>query len=212
MDNSLESEIIETAHHLNALITMYALATNPPVEAYYSDLCGRLERFASIIERSKQNTRKREIDCASGVIICLAMYNASNTVNKDYYYIDFYDKLENFIDRVKNENMICTDFQDTLNAIKDNKKKVETVNQKLSEYMKTLKDFYGEITVKTLKDNYEDSFEISFYTDKIDDNIISTLEKYKDYEVYDVRCEQYCSLPPVDCRIITLDNRKVKPW
>ena len=69
MDNSLESEIIETAHHLNALITMYALATNPPVEAYYSDLCGRLERFASIIERSKQNTRKREIDCASGVII-----------------------------------------------------------------------------------------------------------------------------------------------
>ena len=44
---------------------------------------------------------------------CLAIYNASNTVNKDYYYIDFYDKLENFIDRVKNENMICTDFQDT---------------------------------------------------------------------------------------------------
>ena len=219
MDNSLESEIIETAHHLNALITMYALVTNPQVEAYYSDLCGRLERFASIIERSKQNTRKREIDCASGVIIsarklqnCLAMYNASNTVNKDYYYIDFYDKLENFIDRVKNENMICTDFQDTLNAIKDNKKKVETVNQKLSEYMKTLKDFYGEITVKTLKDNYDDSFEISFYTDKIDDNIISTLEKYKDYEVYDVRCEQYCSLPPIDCRIIILDNRKIKPW
>ena len=182
MDTSLESEIISTAHHLDSLITMYMLATNPPVDAYYSDLCGRLERFASIIERSKQNTRKREIDCASGVIIsarklqnCLAMYNASNTVNKDYYYIDFYDKLENFIDRVKNENMICTDFQDTLNAIKDNKKKVESTNQKLSEYMKTLKDFYGEITVKTLKDNYEDSFEISFYTDKIDDNIISTL-------------------------------------
>ena len=218
MDNSLESEIISTVQHLNSLITMYVLATNPPVDAYYSDLCGRLERFASIIERSKQKTRKREIDCASGVIIsarklqyCLAMYNASNTVNKDYY-IDFYTKLENFIDRLKNENMICTDFQDTLNAIKDNKKKVETVNQKLSEYMKTLKDFYGEITVKTLKDNYDDSFEISFYTDKIDDNIISTLEKYKDYEVYDVRCEQYCSLPPVDCRIITLDNRKVKPW
>ena len=219
MDNSLESEIIETAHHLNALITMYALATNPPVEAYYSDLCGRLERFASIIERSKQNTRKREIDCASGVIIsarklqnCLAMYNASNTVNKDYYYIDFYDKLENFIDRVKNENMICTDFQDTLNAINDNKKKVETVNQKLSEYMKTLKDFYGEITVKTLKDNYDDSFEISFYTDKIDDNIIGTLEKYKDYEVYDVRYEQYCTFPPIDCRTIILDNRRKKPW
>ena len=143
---------------------------------------------------------------------CLAMYNVSNTVNKDYYYIDFHDKLENLIDKVKAENNIDTDFQDTLNAIKDNKKKVETVNQKLSEYMKTLKDFYGEITVKTLKDNYDDSFEISFYTDKIDDNIISTLEKYKDYEVYDVRCEQYCSLPPVDCRIIILDNRKVKPW
>ena len=219
MDNSLESEIIETVHHLNALITMYMLATNPPVETYYSDLCGRLERFASIIERSKQNTRKREIDCASGVIIsarklqnCLAMYNTSNTVNKDYYYIDFYDKLENLIDRVKTENNIDTDFQDTLNAIKDNKKKVETVNQKLSEYMKTLKNFYGEITVKTLKDNYDDSFEISFYSDKIDDNIINTLEKYKDYEVYDVRCEQYCSLPPIDCRIIILDNRKVKPW
>ena len=219
MDNSLESEIISTVQHLNSLITMYVLITNPPVDAYYSDLCGRLERFASIIERSKQNTRKREIDCASGVIIsarklqnCLAMYNASNTVNKDYYYIDFYDKLENFIDRVKNENMICTDFQDTLNAIKDNKKKVETVNQKLSEYMKTLKDFYGEITVKTLKENYDDSFEISFYTDKIDDNIIKTLEKYKDYEVYDVQYEQYCSLPPIDCRIIILDNRKTKPW
>lgn len=219
MDNSLESEIIETAHHLNALITMYVLVTNPPVDAYYSDLYGRLERFASIIERSKQNTRKREIDCASDVIVsarklqnCLAMYNASSKNNKDYYYTDFYDKLENLIDRVKSENNIDTDFQDTLNAIKNNKKKVETVNQKLSEYMKTLKDFYGEITVKTLKDNYDDSFEISFYTDKIDDNIISTLEKYKDYEVYDVRCEQYCSLPPVDCRVIYLDNRKTKPW
>ena len=143
---------------------------------------------------------------------CLAIYNASNTVNKDYYYIDFYDKLENLIDKVKDESNIDTDFQDTLLNMKDNKKKVETVNQHLSEYMKTLKDFYGEITVKTLKDNYEDSFEISFYTDKIDDNIISTLEKYKDYEVYDVRCEQYCSLPPVDCRIIILDNRETKPW
>lgn len=143
---------------------------------------------------------------------CLAMYNASNTVNKDYYYIDFHTKLENLMDKVKSENNIDTDFQDTLNAIKDNKKKVETVNEKLSEYMKTLKDFYGEITVKTLKDNYDDSLEISFYTDKIDDNIISTLEKYKDYEVYDVRYEQYCSLPPIDCRIIILDNRKVKPW
>ena len=152
-----------------------------------------------------------DITAARKLQNCLAMYNDYNTVNKDYY-IDFYTKLENFIDRLKNENMICTDFQDTLNAIKDNKKKVETVNQKLSEYMKTLKDFYGEITVKTLKDNYDDSLEISFYTDKIDDNIISTLEKYKDYEVYDVRCEQYCSLPPIDCRIIYLDNRKTKPW
>ena len=143
---------------------------------------------------------------------CLAMYNVSNTVNKDYYYIDFHDKLENLIDKVKSESNIDTDFQDTLNAIKDNKKKVESTNQKLSEYMKTLKDFYGEITVKTLKDNYDDSFEISFYTNEIDDNIISTLEKYKDYEVYDVRCEQYCSLPPIDCRIIILDNRKAKPW
>lgn len=103
-------------------------------------------------------------------------------------------------------------FKDILLAIKNNKRKVETVNQKLSEYMKILKDFYGEITVRTLKDNYDDSFEIIFYTDKIDDDIINTLEKYKDYEVYDVRCEQYCSLPPIDCRIIILDNRKTKPW
>ena len=221
MDNSLESEIISTAHHLIALITTYVFVENPPVEPYYSDLGNRLEKLARIMasERNRKNDRKREIDCASGVIIsarklqnCLAMYNASSKDNKDYYYTDFYNKLENFIDRVKNENMICTDFQDTLNAIKDNKKKVETVNQKLSEYMKTLKDFYGEISIKTLKENYDDSFEISFYTDKIDDNIISTLEKYKDYEVYDVRCEQYCSLPPIDCRIIYLDNRKTKPW
>ena len=103
-----------------------------------------------------------------------------------------------------------SDFQDTLNTIKRNKKKVETVNQKLSEYMKTIKDFYGEITVKSLKDNYDDSFEFSFYTDKIDDTIINTLEKYHDYEVYDVRCEQYCSLPPIDHKVIILDNRKRK--
>jgi hypothetical protein len=77
--------------------------------------------------------------------------------------------------------------------------------------MKTLKDFYGVISFKTLDDNYDDSLEISFYTDKIDDNIIKTLEKYKDYEVYDVRYEQYCSFPPVDCRVIYLDNRKTKP-
>ena len=145
---------------------------------------------------------------------CLAMYNTANPFKKvrDYYYIDFHDKLENLIDRVKKENNIDTDFQDTLLSMKDNKKKVESTNQKLSEYMKTLKDFYGEITVKTLKENYDDSFEIKFFTDKIDDDIICTLEKYRDYEVYDVRCEQYCSLPPVDCRIIILDNRKTKPW
>lgn len=144
---------------------------------------------------------------------CLAMYNTANSFKKVRdYYIDFHDKLENLIDKVKAESNIDTDFQDTLNTIKDNKKKVETVNQKLSEYMKTLKDFYGKISIKTLDDNYEDSFEITFYTDKIDDNIISTLEKYKDYEVYDVRCEQYCSYPPVDCRVIYLDNRRKKSW
>lgn len=109
-----------------------------------------------------------------------------------------------------NELRELLDFQNTLLEMKGNKKKVETVNQKLSEYMKTIKDFYGEISIKTLKDNYDDSFEISFYTDKIDDNIIKTLEKYKDYEVYDVCYEQYCSLP--DHRVIILDNRKTKPW
>ena len=145
---------------------------------------------------------------------CLAMYNTVNPFKKvrDYYYIDFHDKLENLIDRVKSESNIDTDFQDTLNTIKDNKKKVETVNQKLSEYMKTLKDFYGVIKFKTLDDNYDDSLEISFYTNEIDDTIINTLEKYKDYEVYDVRCEQYCSYPPVDCRVIYLDNRRKKSW
>lgn len=144
---------------------------------------------------------------------CLAMYNTANPFKKvrDYYYIDFHDKLENLIDRVKSENNIDTDFQDTLLSMKDNKKKVET-KQKLSEYMKTLKDFYGVISFKTLDDNYDDSLEISFYTNEIDDSIISTLEKYKDYEVYDVRCEQYCSYPPVDCRIIYLDNRRKKSW
>ena len=50
---------------------------------------------------------------------CLAMYNTANTVNKDYYYIDFYDKLENLIDRVKSENNIDTDFQDTWLCCKD---------------------------------------------------------------------------------------------
>ena len=111
-----------------------------------------------------------------------------------------------------NELRELLDFQNTLLDMKGNKKKVETVNQKFSEYMKTIKDFYGEITVKSLKDNYDDSFEISFYTDEIDDTIIKTLEKYKNYEVYDVRCEQYCSLPPIDRKVIILDNRKTKPW
>ena len=111
-----------------------------------------------------------------------------------------------------NELRELLDFQNTLLDMKGNKKKVETVNQKFSEYMKTIKDFYGEITIKTLKENYDDSFEISFYTDKIDDTIIKTLEKYKDYEVYDACCEQYCSLPPIDRRVIILDNRKTKPW
>ena len=144
---------------------------------------------------------------------CLAMYNTANPFIKvkDFYYTDFHTKLNKLIDRVKSENNIDTDFQDTLNAIKDNKKKVESTNQKLSEYIKTLKDFYGVISFKTLDDNYDDSLDISFYTDKIDDNIINTLEKYKDYEVYDVRCEQYCSYPPIDCRVIYLDNRKIKP-
>ena len=178
MDNSIESQIISTAHHLSALITMYVFVNQAPLNPYYSDLCNSLEKLPNIIEweRNKQNDRKRETDCK------------------------------------KSENNIDTDFQDTLLSMKGNKKKVESTNQKLSEYMKTLKDFYGVITFKTLKDNYDDSLEISFYTDKIDDNIISTLEKYKDYEVYDVRCEQYCSLPPIDCRIIILDNRKTKPW
>lgn len=145
---------------------------------------------------------------------CLAMYNTANPFIKvkDFYYTDFHTKLNKLIDRVKSESNIDTDFQDTLLSMKDNKKKVESTNQKLSEYMKTLKDFYGVITFKTLDDNYKDSLEISFFTDKIDDTIINTLEKYKDYEVYDVRCEQYCSFPPVDCRVIYLDNRKTKPW
>lgn len=124
-------------------------------------------------------------------------------------YYNFANSVMVFSNKLEKEK---SNFKETLNAIKENKKKVETVNQKLSEYMKTLKDFYGEITVKTLKDCYDDSFEIKFFTDKIDDNIIGTLEKYKDYEVYDVRYEQYCSFPPIDCRTIILDNRRKKPW
>lgn len=123
-------------------------------------------------------------------------------------YYNFADSVMVFSNKLEKEK---SDFKDTLNALKGNVK-IESANQQLSEYMKTLKNFYGEITVKTLKDCYDDSFEIKFFTDEINDNIISTLEKYKDYEVYDVQCEQYCSLPPINCRIITLDNRKVKPW
>lgn len=129
--------------------------------------------------------------CANGLIDRKIFWNTVKTLNE----------LREFLD-----------FKNTLLEMKDNKKKVESTNQKLSEYMKTIKDFYGEISIKTLKDNYDDSFEISFYTDKIDDTIIKTLEKYKDYEVYDVRYEQYCSLPPISHRIIILDNRKTKPW
>lgn len=124
-------------------------------------------------------------------------------------YYNFADSVLIFSNKLEKEK---SNFKETLKAIKENKKKVETVNQKLSEYMKTLKDFYGELVIKTLKDCYDDSFEIKFFTDKIDDDIISTLEKYRDYEVYDVRYEQYCSFPPIDCRTIILDNRKVKPW
>lgn len=57
-----------------------------------------------------------------------------------------------------NELRELLDFQNTLLEMKGNKKKIETVNQKLSEYMKTIKDFYGEISIKTLKENYDDSF------------------------------------------------------
>lgn len=123
-------------------------------------------------------------------------------------YYNFADSVMVFSNKLEKEK---TDFKDALKALKGNVR-IESTNQQLSEYMKTLKDFYGVISFKTLDDNYDDSLEISFYTDKIDDNIIKTLEKYKDYEVYDVRCEQYCSYPPVDCRTIILDNRRKKPW
>lgn len=123
-------------------------------------------------------------------------------------YYNFADSVMVFSNKLEKEK---TDFKDALKALKGNVR-IESTNQQLSEYMKTLKDFYGVISFKTLDDNYDDSLEISFYTDKIDDNIISTLEKYKDYEVYDVRCEQYCSYPPVDCRVIYLDNRRKKSW
>ena len=104
----------------------------------------------------------------------------------------------------QNENL-----KDILIDIKNNHRpRVESKNISLKEYMKTLKDFYGELTIHTLKDNYDDSFTIQFFTDKITDEIINTLENYKDYEVFDVRDSQYCSYPPIDRKCIILDNRK----
>lgn len=123
-------------------------------------------------------------------------------------YYNFADSVMVFSNKLEKEK---TDFKDALKALKGNVR-IESTNQQLSEYMKTLKDFYGELIIKTLKDCYDDSFEIKFFTDKIDDDIICTLEKYKDYEVYDVRYEQYCTFPPIDCRIIILDNRRKKLW
>lgn len=63
MDNSIESQIISTIRHLNALITTYVLVEDPVVLAYYSDLCNKLEKLANMIERNKKNDRKRETDC-----------------------------------------------------------------------------------------------------------------------------------------------------
>ena len=123
-------------------------------------------------------------------------------------YYNFADSVMVFSNKLEKEK---SNFKDALKALKGNVK-IESTNQQLSEYMKTLKDFYGELVIKTLKDCYDDSFEIKFFTDKINDDIIETLEKYKDYEVYDVRYEQYCTFPPIDCRIIILDNRRKKPW
>lgn len=123
-------------------------------------------------------------------------------------YYNFADSIMVFSNKLEKEK---SNFKDALKALKGNVR-IESTNQQLSEYMKTLKDFYGELVIKTLKDCYDDSFEIKFFTDKIDDNIIKTLEKYKDYEVYDVRYEQYCTFPPIDCRTIILDNRRKKPW
>lgn len=123
-------------------------------------------------------------------------------------YYNFADSVMVFSNKLGKEK---TDFKDALKALKGNVR-IESTNQQLSEYMKTLRNYYGELVIKTLKDCYDDSFEIKFFTDKIDDDIICTLEKYKDYEVYDVRYEQYCTFPPIDCRTIILDNRRKKPW
>lgn len=123
-------------------------------------------------------------------------------------YYNFADSVMVFSNKLEKEK---TDFKDALKTLKGNVR-IESTNQRLSEYMKTLQNYFGELVIKTLKDCYDDSFEIKFFTDKIDDDIICTLEKYKDYEVYDVRYEQYCTFPPIDCRIIILDNRRKKPW
>lgn len=123
-------------------------------------------------------------------------------------YYNFADSVMVFSNKLEKEK---SDFKDALKALKGNVR-IESTNQCLSEYMKTLRNYYGELVIKTLKDCYDDSFEIKFFTDKIDDDIICTLEKYKDYEVYDVRYEQYCTFPPIDCRTIILDNRRKKPW
>lgn len=123
-------------------------------------------------------------------------------------YYNFADSIMVFSNKLEKEK---SNFKDTLNSIKGNVR-IESTNQQLSEYMKTLRNYYGELVIKTLKDCYDDSFEIKFFSNEIDDNIIKTLEKYKDYEVYDVRYEQYCSFPPIDCRTIILDNRRKKPW
>lgn len=123
-------------------------------------------------------------------------------------YYNFADSVMVFSNKLKKEQ---TEFKEALEALKENVR-IESANQHLSEYMKTLKNFYGELVIKTLKDCYDDSFEIKFFTDKINDNIICTLEKYRDYEVYDVQYEQYCTFPPIDCRTIILDNRRKKPW
>ena len=87
-------------------------------------------------------------------------------------YYNFADSVMVFSNKLEKEK---TDFKDALKALKGNVR-IESTNQRLSEYMKTL------------------------------------LEKYKDYEVYDVRYEQYCTFPPIDCRTIILDNRRKKPW
>lgn len=123
-------------------------------------------------------------------------------------YYNFADSVMVFSNKLEKEK---SDFKDALKALKENVR-IESTNQQLSEYMKTLRNYYGELVIKTLKDCYDDSFEIKFFSNEIDDNIIKTLEKYKDYEVYDVQYEQYCTFPPIDCRTIILDNRRKKPW